>query len=341
MNMAAIAQKITIRAGITSSAGTALVSHEYTAHDDHSVASSAAPCNIPTHVRWSARKPVTWVRAKTKTRSKNSSRGVTRCSTGSPPSVTIRAAPVVLIRCPTFLLDCRLRADQEAQSDRRRGASPLADPRGELDEGLLRCGVLKRPCVERFVACISVQLLDDLPRLLVAAPHIARCRASFVNLLVERGEVGVKRLRRRTVRPRLHVFGVRGEACRGVDAPEVRRIDNRLALEALHIVEGLGDRAARDRHEHDLSLRDVAALSPDPSHVVARPLPEIREPAPDVSSANDCNLHLTLSSLQLLAQLAEHVIVTGLDSGPYHTCTHLPRRPLPLGRWVNKGQGED
>jgi hypothetical protein len=88
-------------------------------------------------------------------------------------------------------------------------------------------------------------------------------------------------------------------------------------------------------------LNDVAALSPDPCNLVARPLPEIRKPAPDVTSANDCNLHLTLSSLRLLAQLAEHVTVTGLDSGSYHTCTELPRRPLPLGRWVNKGQGED
>ena len=78
--MAAIAQKITIRAGITSSAGTAFVSHEYTAQDDHNTASSAAPCNMPIQLRWSARKPVTWVRAKTKTRSKNNSRGVTRCS---------------------------------------------------------------------------------------------------------------------------------------------------------------------------------------------------------------------------------------------------------------------
>src|SRR5829696_4139781 len=58
--MAAIAQKITIRAGITSSAGTALVSHEYTAHDNHSTVSSAAPCNTPTQLRCSERKPVTW-----------------------------------------------------------------------------------------------------------------------------------------------------------------------------------------------------------------------------------------------------------------------------------------
>jgi hypothetical protein len=36
------------------------------------------PANIPTHMRWSSRKPVTWVRAKTG--SKNSSRGATRCS---------------------------------------------------------------------------------------------------------------------------------------------------------------------------------------------------------------------------------------------------------------------
>jgi hypothetical protein len=57
--MAAIAQKITSRAGITSSAGTALVSHEYSDHDDHSAASSAAPCNIPSHVGWTARKSVT------------------------------------------------------------------------------------------------------------------------------------------------------------------------------------------------------------------------------------------------------------------------------------------
>jgi hypothetical protein len=51
--------------------------------DDHSTVSSAAAFNIPSHVERSARKPVTWVRAKTKIRSKNSSRGVTR---SSPPA---------------------------------------------------------------------------------------------------------------------------------------------------------------------------------------------------------------------------------------------------------------
>ena len=70
-SMAAIAVRITKRAGITSSAGTALVSLAYPPHAHHSTASSAAPWIIQAQLRWSARKPVTWVRAKTKTRSKN------------------------------------------------------------------------------------------------------------------------------------------------------------------------------------------------------------------------------------------------------------------------------
>src|SRR5215213_2923164 len=177
---------------------------------------------------------------------------------------------------------------------------PLADRGHELEEVLLRCGVLQRTCVYRLVAYISVQLLDNLPRLLVAAPQVARCRARFTDPIVEHCEVDVERLRRRTVRPRLHVFGVRGEARWGLHAPEVRRVDNRLPLEALYVVEGLGDRAARDRHEHGLGLRAVTALSPDPPHhLVARPLPEIREPATDVAPANHSDLHFAPSPLQI------------------------------------------
>jgi hypothetical protein len=50
-SMAAIAVRITKRAGITSSAGTALVSHAYPPHAHHNTASSAAPWIIPTQVR--------------------------------------------------------------------------------------------------------------------------------------------------------------------------------------------------------------------------------------------------------------------------------------------------
>src|SRR5918995_3531185 len=75
-----------------------------------------------------------------------------------------------------ILVDCRLRVDQEALSDNRTGPSPLADPEHKLDEVLLRCGVLKRTCVDRLVGCISVQLLDNLTCLLLAAPQVARGR---------------------------------------------------------------------------------------------------------------------------------------------------------------------
>src|SRR5215218_959514 len=64
--------------------------------------SSAAPFSIPVQERCSARKPVTWVRAKTKTRSKNSSKGVTRRSGRSSPSVAVRAESAVLILCPSL-----------------------------------------------------------------------------------------------------------------------------------------------------------------------------------------------------------------------------------------------
>jgi hypothetical protein len=84
----------------------------------------------------------------------------------------------------------------------------LVDRKHELEAVLLRCGVLQRSCVDRLVACISVQLLDDLPRLLVAATQIAWRRARFANPLVERCEVDVERLRRRTVSPGIHEFGV-------------------------------------------------------------------------------------------------------------------------------------
>src|SRR5215213_9768518 len=64
--------------------------------------SKATPSSIPVQERCSVRKPVTWVRAKTKTRSKNSSRGVTRRSGRASPSVTVCAEPAVLTLCPSL-----------------------------------------------------------------------------------------------------------------------------------------------------------------------------------------------------------------------------------------------
>ena len=97
------------------------------------------------------------------------------------------------------LLGCRLRAGQEALSDTGMGPSPLADPMHEsTGEVFLRRGVLKRTCVDRLGARISVQLLDHLTCLLIATPQVARCRARFTNPIVGHSEVGVERLSRRT-----------------------------------------------------------------------------------------------------------------------------------------------
>src|SRR5215207_9816613 len=98
------------------------------------------------------------------------------------------------------LLGCRLRAGQEALS--YTGKVPfllLADPMHEsTGEVFLRRGVLKRTCVDRLGARISVQLLDHLTCLLIATPQVARCRARFANPVVGHSEVGVERLSRRT-----------------------------------------------------------------------------------------------------------------------------------------------
>ena len=97
------------------------------------------------------------------------------------------------------LLGCRLRVDQEALSDTGMGSFLLADPIEEsTGEVFLRRGVLKRTCVDRFIARISVQLLDHLTCLLNAAPQVARCRARLTNPVVGHSEVGVERLSRRT-----------------------------------------------------------------------------------------------------------------------------------------------
>src|SRR5215213_1864071 len=55
----------------------------------------------------------------------------------------------------------------------------LVDCKFELEEVLLQRSVRERTRVDRLVACISVELLGSMPRLLVTAPQIARCQARF------------------------------------------------------------------------------------------------------------------------------------------------------------------
>src|SRR5215211_5717718 len=97
--------------------------------------------------------------------------------------------------CGSFVSELIRRCDPIKESAQ---PSPV-DRKLELEEVLLQRRVLKRTCIHRLVACISVELLDNLPRFLITAPHIARCRARLTDPIVERCEVGVERLRRRTV----------------------------------------------------------------------------------------------------------------------------------------------
>ncbi len=72
-----MATKITIRTS-PSSGSTTLVSQAYPTHDHHSTARTARPWARPRQVGLAAMSAVHWVMASTKTRSKNSSSGVTR-----------------------------------------------------------------------------------------------------------------------------------------------------------------------------------------------------------------------------------------------------------------------
>ena len=80
---AAIAANIASRTA-PSSGSTTLVSHAYPVHDHHSMPSTSIPLSIPSHVGVRAISVVHCVSARTNTRSKNSSSGVTR----SPSRIT-------------------------------------------------------------------------------------------------------------------------------------------------------------------------------------------------------------------------------------------------------------
>src|SRR3954454_13550748 len=78
-SIAAVAANIAIRVA-SSSGSMLLVSQEYPAHAHHTSPSTGRARRTPPPVGWCAISSETWVIAKTKTRSKNSSRVVTRSS---------------------------------------------------------------------------------------------------------------------------------------------------------------------------------------------------------------------------------------------------------------------
>src|SRR4051794_38831014 len=207
----------------------------------------------------------------------------------------------------------------------------LVDREDERQERLLLAGVLERPGVDRLVAGVAVELLDQLARLVVAAPEVARCRVGVGDPVVDAREVDVERLGRGAVRPRLHVLGVRGEAAGRIRTDQVGGVDHRLPVDALHPVERLGHRSARDCEQHRLGVGDVAALAADPRDVVTGLLPEIGESPADVALAHHRDLHpALLSTLSLPPTLAGGR--RGLSGGRARVATCAPRCPSRRGR---------
>ena len=86
-NIAAIATS-TAASTASSPASKVFVSQAYDAHAHQSAARISSPCASPAHVGSSENTVVTCVNAKTKTRSKNSSSGVIRCSSSRACSLT-------------------------------------------------------------------------------------------------------------------------------------------------------------------------------------------------------------------------------------------------------------
>ena len=122
----------------------------------------------------------------------------------------------------------------------------LRDPEPQADGAFLRRGVVQPTRVRGVVPGVSDQLLDDAASFFVSAPDVRGPRSRLAQLVVERREVQVERLGRRPVRLRFDELGVRGEPTGRRRADQVRRVDHRLPIPAVHPLESVGDGAARD-----------------------------------------------------------------------------------------------
>src|ERR1051325_10685794 len=84
--------------------------------------------------------------------------------------------------------------------------------RPERAKEVLECPrLLEVPGVDRLVARVPAQLLDDLARLVVRGVEFARPLRLLVDPVVEPREVEVERLRNGPARDRLHLVGQRRE----------------------------------------------------------------------------------------------------------------------------------
>src|SRR5207249_7713042 len=99
--------------------------------------------------------------------------------------------------------------------------------------------------------------------------------------------IEIEGLRGRSVRLRLDELGVRGETVGGCGADEIRRVDDGLAFDALNLPEGVCYRPSGHGDEDRVGVGDVAALLPDPGHLVPGLFPEVGEPSADVARSEE------------------------------------------------------
>jgi len=71
----------------------------------------------------------------------------------------------------------------------------------------------------------------------------------------------------------------------------IRHVDRDLALEPAHLPERVPDHAGRDRDEHRVGVRHVAAVLPQLLHLVSCLAPARGQAAADVSSTYDGDVH--------------------------------------------------
>src|SRR5437763_5460588 len=148
-----------------------------------------------------------------------------------------------------------------------------------------------RAGVDRVVPRVAIELLHGLPRLLVAAPEVARCGSTLGELTVEPGEVDVERLGCGPLHLRLHELRVRGEARRRRGPDEIRGVDSDLPVDPLDVLERVGDRRARHSEQQDLGVAGVAPAPSDAGDLVTRLLPQVSQAAADVALADHRDLH--------------------------------------------------
>ena len=126
--------------------------------------------------------------------------------------------------------------------------------------------------------------------LLVRAVEAAGRGALPRDLVVDRREVEVERLRDRPAGNRLHLVRERRER-RPLAAEVVRRVDRDLALDAADVPERVRDRARRHGHEDGIGRRDVPAARADLLHLVAATAPQLRQAAAHVTPTDHCDVH--------------------------------------------------